>query len=198
VRLGIFFALLFTGYLSFQNVITQLYEQLDMPNLGKMSIFSIYAALMISGLFAPFIAKRVNYKTLLVTSSILYTLNFSSGIVLHYTNSTTLITIIVEVLAVSGGFGGGILWVSQAGYIHYICEKNNMQHKKGYYFGVFYGVYSVSNITSGLVTTFMLGLFEVTVYFWILLGIGILATIFCIFCITDVQTKYADRQSNDS
>jgi MFS family permease len=158
----------------------------------------MYGSFMISGLFAPFIAKRINYKTLFIIASVLYTLNFSSGIVLHYTNYGTLITVVVELLAVIGGFSAGILWVSQAGYIHYTCEQNNMQHKKGYYFGIFYGVYGISQITSGLVTTFMLGLFDVTIYFWILLGIGIIATLFCIFCITDVQTKYAKRQSSNS
>jgi hypothetical protein len=72
-----------------------------------------------------------------------------------------------------------------------MCEQNNMHHKKGYYFGIFFGVYSISQITSGLVTTFMLGFFEVIVYFWILLSIGIISTLFCVFCITDIQTKYA-------
>jgi hypothetical protein len=42
-------------------------------------------------------------------------------------------------------------------------------------------VFGISQITSGLVTTFMLRLFDVIVYFWILLGIGIISTLFCIF-----------------
>jgi hypothetical protein len=66
-----------------------------------------------------------------------------------------------------------------------------MHHKKGYYFGIFYGVFGISQITSGLVTTFMLGLFDVIVYFWILLGIGIISTLFCIFCITNVRNQAA-------
>lgn len=87
------------------------------------------------------------------------------------------------------------MWVAQAGYIHYVCEQNDLQLRKGYYFGVFYGIFSISNITSGLITTFMLGFFEIVVYFWILFGIGVIAILFSIFGITDVQKKYADRHS---
>jgi MFS family permease len=198
VRIGIFFVLLFTAFISFKSVVTQLYEQLNLPYLGKLSLACMYGSVVVSGLFAPFLAKRINYKTLLIIASILYTLNFSSGIVLDYTNNGTLIAVVVGLLAIIGGFSASIIWVSQAAYIHFTCEQNNMQHKKGYYFGIFYGVYGISQITSGLVTTFILGLFDVTIYFWILPGIGIIATLFCIFCITDVQTKYANRLSSNN
>ena len=195
VRLGVFFMLLFTSYISYQNIITQLYEQLEQPILGKLSIFTIYAAFLAGGLVAPFLGKRINFKKLFVGSAICYTINFSSGIALHYLGYGTLCIVVVEVVAVIGGASASLLWVAQGAYIHFVCEQNGEQHRKGYYFGVFYGIFCVSNITSGLVTTFMLGLFDVLVYFWILVGVGVIATLFCLFCITDVQKKYADRES---
>lgn len=146
---------------------------------------------MISGLVAPFIGRKLNYKTMLIISSICYTLNFSSGLILELFDFNTWVVVAIEVLAVVGGFSAGMLWVTQAAYIHFICERNGMQAKKGYYFGVFYGVYGISNITSGLITTFMLGLFDKTIYFWILFGIGVLSIFFCLFFIEDVQKKYA-------
>jgi MFS family permease len=153
---------------------------------------------MISGLFTPFIAKRIKYKILFLIASVLLSLNFCTGIILHYTSYDTPIIVVVELLVAASGFSSGTLWASQARYIHDMCEQNNMHHKKGYYFGIFFGVYSISQITSGLVTTFMLGFFEVIVYFWILLSIGIISTLFCIFCITDIQTKNATRLSSNS
>jgi MFS family permease len=175
-----------------------LYEQLSISYLGKLSLVCMNGSFMISGLFAPFIAKRINHKILFIIASVLFTLSFCTGIILHYTSYDTLIIVVVELLIAVSGFSRGILWASQARYIHDICEQNNMHHKKGYYFGIFYGVYGISQITSGLVTTFMLGLFDVIVYFWILLGIGITSTLFCLFCISGVQTKYTTRQSSNS
>jgi hypothetical protein len=193
ICLGIYFALLFTAYLSFQNIVTQLYEQLDIPYLGTLSLFSIYASFMVSGLFSPFIGRKLNYKTMLLISSVCYTLNFSSGLILEIFEFSTWVVVAVEALAIIGGFSAGLLWVTQAAYLHFICEKNRMQNRKGYYFGLFYGVYGVSNITSGLVTTFMLGLFDKTIYFWILFGIGITSFFFCLIFIKDVQKKYDSK-----
>ena len=56
-----------------------------------------------------------------------------------------------------------------------------MHDRKGYYFGLFYAIYGFSNITSGLITTFMLGFFDINVYFWMLEGMSVLSLLFCIF-----------------
>ena len=76
---------------------------------------------MIGGLFAPFVGRKVNYKTMLVVASICYTLNFSSGLILSFTNFATVVIVIVLVMAVIGGGSAGFLWTAQAAYIHYIC-----------------------------------------------------------------------------
>ncbi len=129
---------------------------------------------------------------MLVAASICYTLNFSSGLILSFTNFATVVIVIVLVMAVIGGGSAGFLWTAQAAYIHYICEKNNMQSKKGYYFGLCYGIFCIANITSGLMTTFLLGFFSTTIYFWTLFGIGVVATLFCIFFVKNVQKVYGD------
>jgi len=101
----------------------------------------------------------------------------------------------VVVAAIIGGSSASLLWVAQAAYIHFLCEQNGLQHKKGYYFGIFYGIFSISNLSSALITTFMLGFFGIVLYFWILFGIGIFAVLFGLAIVTNVQKKYADRES---
>lgn len=65
-----------------------------------------------------------------------------------------------------------------------------MHHRKGYFYGLFFAIYSVCNITSGLVSTFMLGFFDVDVYFYLLEGLSIITVLYCWFVVTDVQAKY--------
>ena len=72
-----------------------------------------------------------------------------------------------------------------------------MHDRKGYYFGLFFLIYSLSNITAGLITTLMLGLFEIEVFFWILEGISVITLLFCIFVLPDVQKKYMNVEISD-
>ena len=97
---------------------------------------------------------------------------------------------VVELTAVLGGTSAAFLWAAQGGYIHYVCEQNDMKLNKGYYYGLFYSMYCIANITSGVMTTFVLGFFSTAVYFWVLLGIGVSSILFCIFFVKNVQNTY--------
>lgn len=65
--------------------------------------------------------------------------------------------------------------------MHTICEMGNKQKEKGYYFGVFFRLYSSSNILAGVATTFLLGFLSARTYFMIITAIGGAAVLFLFF-----------------
>jgi hypothetical protein len=84
VKVGIFLALLFTAYISYQNIITLIYKQLNLPNLGKYNLFMVYGFFMLTNFVAPFVAKRIKYKSLLIIASLCYAINLMSGLATQY------------------------------------------------------------------------------------------------------------------
>ena len=197
VVLGIFFLLLFTSSGSLSTIQTQLYEQLDIPYLGELTLFLTYGSFMLWCLISPFVGKRINYKMLLILAASSEMISYLSCILLYYTDFASLSIVVLELFNILDGFSSGLMWVAQAAYIHYSCEANGVSAKKGFYFGLFFAIYSLSNITSGLITTFLLGLFSVELYFWILEGLSVLTLLFAILCVPNVQRKYPDAQVSD-
>jgi len=198
VILGVFFMLSYTSGTSLSNIQTQLFEQAGISYLGELTLFLGYGFFMLWCLVAPFIGKRINYKKMLMITAVLDMLSYTSCLLLYYTDYSTLSIVMLELFNISDGFSSSLAWIAQAGYIHYACEANGVKHRKGYFFGLFFAIYGTANITSGLITTFMLGFFEIEIYFWILEGLSIFALLFCIFYVVDVQKKYAGANVPDA
>ena len=53
-------------------------------------------------------------------------------------------------------------------------------------FGILNGLYCLSNVSAGLITTFGLGFFNALTYFYIISGLGIFAFLFCYFVVRDI------------
>jgi hypothetical protein len=83
---------------------------------------------MIGNFFAPRIATLVKYKTLLIIGTICYTINLFGGLITTYTSNHKLIYCIIMICGATSGFGSSILWVSQGGYMHLICQKYNIKN----------------------------------------------------------------------
>jgi hypothetical protein len=72
-------------------------------------------------LVAPFIGKRVNYKKMLVIAAIGDMLSYSSCVLLHYTGFHPAAIVVLELSTILDGLTCTLLWIAQAGYIHYTC-----------------------------------------------------------------------------
>ena len=121
VILGVFFLVLFTSSGSFSTIQTQLFEQLGLPYLGQLTLFLTYGAFMLWGLVAPYIGKRFSFKNLLIAAAMGEMLSYSSCILLYYSNFSTFSIVVLELSNILDGFTSSLMWIGQAGYIHYIC-----------------------------------------------------------------------------
>jgi hypothetical protein len=81
----------------------------------------------------------------------------------------------------------GLLFVSQGRYVHLVCEKYGFLAKKGEMYGLLNGLYCMSNVSAGLITTFGLGFYDHVTYFYILGGLGVIALAFCFFFVRDIN-----------
>ena len=196
VQLGIYFMLMFTSYTSFSTIIGQLYRQEGYFNLGKYSIFANYGSFMLFNMVAPSIGTRVNSKWLMLIAGCCYSFNYFTGfIITFFQDNITKVYSVVIFGAVLAGLSASILWVSQGNYMHIICERENKQAQKGYYFGVFFRLYSASNILAGIATTFLLGFLSARMYFLIITGIGMFAVLYMLIFLEKVEMTSDSRIS---
>ena len=153
--------------------------------MGPFLLAFYYTCYMLSNIVSPSVTWK--YKTQMTYAPILYAMNYFTGFILLYVESTFLKYVITGFGALLGGFGAAILWTSMGGFLHLLCEKNGLQSSKGRFFGIFNGIYCVQSITGAFITTFGLGYFENNVYFVLVTMIAILSAVFCQFFIADLQ-----------
>lgn len=60
-------------------------------------------------------------------------------------------------------------------------------------FGIFSSIYCFSSVSAGLITTFGLGFFNDRIYFAIITVLGVIAVLFCLFFVENV-----DKEGEDS
>lgn len=139
-------------------------------------------------MFAPYIGTKVNSKWLMLIGGLCYTFNYFTGFIVTFViDYDWLVYLIVLFGSFLSGLSASVLWVSQGNYMHLICERGNKQSEKGYYFGVFFRLYTASNILAGVVTTFLLGFFSVKFYFLIITSIGAASVLFMFFFLERVD-----------
>lgn len=62
-------------------------------------------------------------------------------------------------------------------------------------FGLLNGLYCLSNVSAGLITTFGLGFFNPLTYFSIISALGIVAFLFCFFLVRDIDQMPPAKES---
>ena len=79
IKISISYLLLFTSFSSAQNIISQIYQQENQPQLAEIGLFSIYGVCTIANIFGNYIAQFVSYRNLIVYSKLGYTAFIASG-----------------------------------------------------------------------------------------------------------------------
>ena len=153
---------------------------------------------MVSTLFGPYMGSKLNPKWLMMIGGLCYTFNYFTGfLITHFPKIIWLVYGVVVFGAALAGASASLLWISQGNYMHTICENNHKQAEKGYYFGVFFRLYTVSNILAGVTTTFLLGFFSPRIYFIIITSLGLFSVLYLFFFLENIRpgTKHKERQS---
>lgn len=196
LRLSIFFFLLFTPFSSFMSILTHIYEQAHLAQIGPATLASNYVAFITSTLLAPTLS--ISLKKQLLMGGVAYTLNYASGIFVPLVDHSWAKFLITCGASFVAGLSAGPLWVSQGRYIHIACVKSNELYKKGQMYGLFTLLYCFSNVTAGFITTFGLGFFDEKVYFYVITGLGIVAMLYCLFFVPELEQVDHPTDARDS
>ena len=186
LKVSLLFFILFTATNSSLTILTFIYEQANIPALAPTNIAVSYLAFILSTIYAPSCKWKIKHQMLLATA--MYTLNYSSGLVIPHV-PTPLKFLTGAFTAAGAGLSAGLLWVSQGRYIHLVCEKAAVPERKGEFFGLFSLLYCLSHISAGLITTFGLGLFSPEVYFVCITATGLVAVAFCALVIDHIEDQ---------
>ena len=84
IRLSIFFFLHFTPFSSYMTILTQIYEQADLPGIGPISLSCVYFFFILSTTIAP--AAPWTLKSQFILAGFFYTLSYVSGILASFTD----------------------------------------------------------------------------------------------------------------
>lgn len=186
-NLGIGFFLLFTAINSAAYIIAVLFKQLGYNDLGLYVTFTNGLFCMLGGIVAPSFRKRFSPKRLIIVSLSCYAIKLSTYILITFIHSFWFVYPLVIGAGAVSGFTACFLWMSQGEYIHTICEAQGKQSEKGFYFGLFYRLYSGSNVSAGIITTFFLGFFDAYIYFVVLTSIAVGSVLYVFFFVPNVE-----------
>lgn len=119
LKLSLFSFLLASVGSSHNNIISYIFENLDLPSLGPASLLCRYLSYSVSTLLAPSFKFKLKYQFILVSA--LYCLNFLMGLLACSITNPTILYWIICGGYILEGFASGINWVAEGRYLHIIC-----------------------------------------------------------------------------
>ena len=193
ILVSIFFLILFSAFSAFHNIVTQIHEEEGDRALGPFALAVNYTSYIILNLFAPG-CKRISEKWQISLSALGYCFFYSSGFLIDGTATWVKYTI-TALSALINGVAGSFLWVSVGSYIHKVAHLYNQPHLKGKYYGIFNLFFSLSAVVGAIVVTFGLHLFSHSIYFALVGSIALLAFLFGVFFIKDLNKLHPTQES---
>ena len=126
-------------------------------------------------------------------SSLGYAFNYSTGIFMigAPTSVKYILTIVGNAV---NGIGIGFLFTCVGRYIHNVCVLHNELHEKGFYYGLFSSLYTISTVLGAIIVTFAFDLLHHRQYFMIVTGVAVFSCIFCFFFVVDVKNSSTEDQ----
>ena len=185
VMLGILFLFCRSTYVSYSNMISQLYQQEGYKYLGTISVMCVWVAFGLCSLFfAQFILQRISPKVGLMICSMNFPILVATGIFASACENLdeggchpALVYFVVILCSLICGTLGAVLWMSQSLYT-VLCSPPD---KLALYLGIFFSLNQSSQITANILSLAALGNVTHFQYFLILLCIAIF---FCLMFIT--------------
>jgi hypothetical protein len=185
LKLSIFSFLLASAGSSHNNIISYIFENLDLPRLGPAALLCRYLSYSASTLLAPSLKFKLKYQFLLVSA--LYCLNFFLGIIATNITEPSIVYWIICGGYILEGFASGINWVAEGRYLHLICEIFNIHKNRGHILGLHQFVRCCSLLGGAVITYLCIGFFNNTIYFCTLLIFGIISMIYAFYAIKEVD-----------
>jgi hypothetical protein len=156
IQLSVGFSILFAAFNACNSLISKIYDDLHLSNLGQINTFTMYLCFAFSNLFATKMSSMFKHpKYVVLAGSILYATYYIGGIFTGLCNTSwfgwrdqgicgefSLKAINIFFSVVIGVLGGTLLWNGQYAFIVWFSKKS----ERGRHFGMFYGIAQFSNI----------------------------------------------------
>jgi len=177
IYLALCFMMLFTAYFAGQNLMTQIYKQLGYDNLGPLCFSTIFGVFALTSIFSSHYYKKISAKTGIVYGSSVYVLFIFAGTVATYCDkykpSTSICSAssIYALNIITAGFlgvGAAFLWLCQSTYVN-ACA---LEETRGMFNGVFFSIFQISQILSGVIATVVLGTMDQFSFYVVLVIFG--------------------------
>lgn len=178
ILLGILFLFCRSTFLSYSNMISQIYRQEGYTYLGTISVICIWTSFGVNSLLtAQNVLQKISLKAGLVICSMNFPIVTSTGMYASACEGFSEgwctpfpVYLIVILASLVCGALGSVLWMSQAGYL----SVGSPPEKLAVYIGVFFALNQSSQITANLLSLFALQNVSHFQYFVILFCIAIL------------------------
>ena len=175
--LGVLFLLCRSTFISYSNMISQIYEQEGHTYLGTISVVCVWVAFGANSLFfAQNILQNVSLKFGLIICSLNFPILTITGV---YGSScegyqenwcdSILVYFVVIFCSFLCGTLGSVLWMSQAGYLILSAPPE----KLALYIGIFFALNQSAQITANILSLFILGNVSHFQYFLIIFCIAL-------------------------
>jgi len=183
--MGVCFLVIFTAFSSANNIVSEIYDQLDYESLGQLSSFILNIATLPAILFPGFI-NQFSIKNSVFVGSLGFIFTLSAGALTTicaengahiWCQKRSFIYVINIVCAVIAGLFSGIIWIASNRYIKACSNGAN----EGRFMGIFNALFSCSNVTGSLVAAFVVKHFGQFNFFLTACAISILAIIMVYF-----------------
>ena len=102
---------------------------------------------------APRVSTKFKAKYVIAFSSLGNVFHYSMGFFMKGTSDFTKY-ILAGLGATVNGVLGTFIWVGIGIYIHNVCEYYSVIDQKGYYYGLFSGIYTFSALAGAVILTF--------------------------------------------
>ena len=195
--IGASFLVMFTAFNSANNLVSEIYDQLDYQSLGQLSSLVLCFATLPVILFPGFM-DRWSHKNAVFVGSLGFIFTFFAGAMTticaedsshSWCQKRSYIYTINIICAIINGFFSGILWISVNRYITACSNRAN----EGRFMGIFSALFSCSNVTGSIVAAYVLKHFGQFHFYLTASGISILAILMVYFA-PDVN-RYDEKES---
>jgi len=174
VYIALCFMVFFTAYIVTQNLISTIYKQLGYSSLGQICIFFVCGTTGVVCTVATHYTNKISFKTGLVAGGSAIAALILAGAMTTFCNDFNIqgaicnsfsISLINVIASMSVGVGGSFLWLCQAKYVNDCSDEQT----KGIFNGIFWSLFQTNQIIGSALATLLLGSFQASSFFCLLL-----------------------------
>ncbi len=142
---------LFTSFYSVQNMVSQVFAQLDYGNLGNISLLTMYISYGMASFFSTYIMRLCSVRTSFLLSALAFNVFIAMGFFVEscpmykdeFYCSNGFVYAYILFGSLVTGIASSVIWIASAVYIDDMSEGFE-KWRSGQFVGLFYAAYQIS------------------------------------------------------